>query len=142
MNDTLVTHLATIYEPLLAYLDDDDEMSLDTVCRLREYADALLHGSVTTVDLAHAWLDFYDLAPAFVAAYAPDDVGELEQKATLLTAPHDHEPLTEDDRRYLEALGVHLDLYAEVRDTEEWRRPVLQPGSQTGPPSRATTWPR
>jgi len=36
-----------------------------------------------------------------------------------LTAPHDHEPLTEDDRRYLEALGAPLDLYAEVRDSEE-----------------------
>ena len=119
MNHTLVAHLDTVDERLRAYLDDDDEMSLDAVCRLREYADALLHGCITTLDLAHAWPDFYDLAPAFVAAYAPGEVGELECKATFLTAPEDHEPLTQEDRSYLEALGVHLDLYAEIRDPEE-----------------------
>jgi len=119
VNDTLVTHLDTVDERLHAYLDDDDEMSLDAVCRLREYTDALLHGSITTVDLAEAWPDFYDLAPAFVAAYAPGEVGALERKATFLAAPEDHEPLTEEDRRYLEALGVHLDLYAEICHPEE-----------------------
>jgi len=117
MNTTLVTHLDS--DRLAAYLDDDDEMSLDTVCRLREYADALLHGSVTTDDLADAWPDWFALAPTFVAAYAPDEVADLEHKATFLAAPDDHEALTEDDCRYLEALGVHLDLYAEVRDSDE-----------------------
>jgi hypothetical protein len=121
MNDTLVAHLAAIDERLAAHLDDDDEMGLDAVCRLREYADALLHGSITTVDLVEAWPDWFALAPAFVAAYAPDEVGELEKKATFLgtSETDEHDSLTEDDLRYLETLGVYLDLYAEVRDTDE-----------------------
>ena len=116
MNDTLVTHLDTVDERLHAYLDDDDEMSLDAVCRLREYTDALLHGSITTVDLAEAWPDFYDLAPAFVAAYAPAGMEDLEEAAAFLDGPEvgDDAPLTGADRAYLVALERLLDMYPEM----------------------------
>jgi hypothetical protein len=121
VNDSLVAHLDAIDQRLREYLDDDDRLSLDTVRRLRQGTDVLLNGSITHADLADGWPDWYHLAPAFVAAYAPVSVEDLETNATFLEAPeiNDLEPLTEDDRAYLLALGFHLDLYLEMRNVKE-----------------------
>ena len=42
VNDFLFTYLDSIDERLLEYLDEDDELKLDAVRRLRSYASALL----------------------------------------------------------------------------------------------------
>ena len=47
VNDLLVTNLNTIDERLLEYLDEDDELTLDTVRRLHLYTSVLLDGSVS-----------------------------------------------------------------------------------------------
>jgi hypothetical protein len=47
VNDFLVTYLDSIDEQLLEYLDDDDELKLDAVQRLRFYTSALLEGSIS-----------------------------------------------------------------------------------------------
>jgi hypothetical protein len=96
-------------------------LSLDTVQRLRFYTTALLDGSVTPAAVAEDWPDWYDLAPGFVAAYAPKEVGELEEAAAFLETPMigDDAPLTEADRAYLVALGQVLDMYPEMPITGE-----------------------
>jgi hypothetical protein len=116
-NDFLVIYLDSIAERLLEYLDDEDELSLDTVQRLRLYTSALLDGSVTPADLMEDWPDWFDLAPAFVAAYGTGDLEELEYAASFLRAVEDGEDvaLTDDDRAYLTALELQLDVYPEMR---------------------------
>jgi hypothetical protein len=116
-NDFLVIYLVSIAERLLEYLDDEDELSLDTVQRLRLYTSALLDGSVTPADLMEDWPDWFDLAPAFVAAYGTGDLEELEYAASFLRAVEDGEDvaLTDDDRAYLTALELQLDVYPEMR---------------------------
>ena len=121
VNDFLVTYLDSIDDRLLEYLDEDEELRLDTVKRLRFYTTALLDGSITSAAVAEDWPDWFHLAPAFVAAYAPDEVEELEQAAGFLESPEigDDAPLTVADRTYLTALELQLDMYPEMRATEE-----------------------
>ena len=121
MNDFLSGYLDSIDPRLREYLDDEDELRLDTVWHLDVCAGALLDGSISHADLAEDWHDWYQLAPAFVAAYAPEDLSELEAKATILQTDDvsDHESLSDDDRRYLEALRHHLDQYPARRKTAE-----------------------
>jgi hypothetical protein len=47
VNDFLVSYLDTIDERLLEYLDQDDELSLDAVLKLRLYASSLLDGTLS-----------------------------------------------------------------------------------------------
>ncbi len=77
MNDFLVSYLDTIDERLLEYLDDDNELSLDAVQRLRLYASSLLDGSLSPDHLAEDWADWFHLAPAFVLAYGTPELEEL-----------------------------------------------------------------
>ena len=121
MNEFLVIYLDSIDERLLEYLDEDEELRLDTVRRLRFYTTALLDGSITPAALSEHWPDWYLLAPAFVAAYAPEAVGELEEAAALLEGPKigDDAPLTEAERAYLVALEPVLDMYPEMRSHRE-----------------------
>ena len=102
---------------LQQYLDDEDELSLDTVQRLRLYTSALADGSVTPAQLMEDWEDWFDLAPAFTAAYGTGDLEELEYAASFLRAVEDGEDvsLTDADRAYLTALGSQLDMYPEMR---------------------------
>jgi hypothetical protein len=72
VNDFLVVYLDSIDERLLEYLDDDDELRLDAVQRLRFYTTALLEGSITPDHVMEDWPDWYQLVPAFVAAYGTD----------------------------------------------------------------------
>jgi hypothetical protein len=118
VNDVLVTYLGTIDKQLLFYLDEDDEMMFDTVERLRSYTSALLDGWLTPAHLVEEWPDWYALATAFVFAYGTEELGELQDAATLLREHHEV-GLTESDRAYLVALGTRLDMYPEIRNVNE-----------------------
>ncbi|MGO9582708.1 MAG: hypothetical protein ACLP36_07865 [Acidimicrobiales bacterium] len=120
MNDFLVSYLDAIDERLLEYLDDDDELKLDTVQRMRFYASALLSGSITPNNVVEDWPDWFQLVPAFVAAYGSEELQELEGGAVFLRAVEEDDDiaLTEADLAYLKALEAWLDVYPEMRTRE------------------------
>jgi hypothetical protein len=120
VNDFLVLYLDSIDERLLEYLDEDDELKLDAVKRLRFYTSALLEGSITPDHVLEDWPDWYQLVPAFVATYGSTELQELEVAAELLEAIEEDEDviLTEADRDYLKALEEWLGMYPEMRTTE------------------------
>jgi hypothetical protein len=120
-NDFLVSYLDTIDERLLEYLDDEENLSVDTVKRLQRYASALLDDSISPAQLMEDWPDWYSLAPAFVAAYGTGDLEALEHNADFLFLAEEGEDvaLTGADRAYLEALELQLDMYPEMRATTE-----------------------
>jgi hypothetical protein len=60
VSEFLVLYLDSIDEALLEYLDEDDELRLDVVKRLRFYASALLDGSITASAVAEDWEDWFD----------------------------------------------------------------------------------
>jgi len=57
VSDFLGTYLDSIDERLLEHLNEDDELKLDAVQRLRFYTSALLEESITP---AHVWEDWLD----------------------------------------------------------------------------------
>ncbi len=120
VNDFLVSYLDAIDERLLEYLDDDDELKLDTVQRMRFYASALLSGSITPNNVVEDWPDWFQLVPAFVAAYGSEELQELEGGAVFLRAVEEDDDiaLTEADLAYLKALEAWLDVYPEMRTRE------------------------
>jgi hypothetical protein len=120
VSDFLFTYLDSIDERLLEYLDEDDDLKLDAVKRLRFYTSALLEGSINPDHVMEDWPDWYQLAPAFVATYGSDELQELEGAAVLLEAieEQDDVSLTEADRAYLKALEAWLDMFPEMRSTE------------------------
>jgi len=71
VNDFLVSYLDSIDERLLEYLDEDEELELDAVQRLRFYTSALLEGSITPDHVMEDWPDWYQLTPAFVPPTTP-----------------------------------------------------------------------
>ena len=79
VNDFLVVYLDSIDERLLEYLDEDEELKLDAVQRLRFYTTALLDGSITPDHVMEDWPDWYQLVPAFVATYGSEELGEPHQ---------------------------------------------------------------
>ncbi|MGP8064484.1 MAG: hypothetical protein ACLP5O_18295 [Acidimicrobiales bacterium] len=121
MNDFLFTYLDSIDERLLEYLDEDDELKLDAVQRLRFYTSALLEGSISPDHVWEDWPDWYQLVPAFVATYGSEELQELEGAAVLLEAieEQDDVSLTEADRVYLKVLELWLGMYPDMRTTEE-----------------------
>jgi hypothetical protein len=120
VNDFLVVYLDSIDEQLLEYLDEDDELKLDAVQRLRFYTSALLDGSITPEHVEEDWPDWYQLAPAFVATYGTEQLQELEGASVFLEAieEQDDVSLTDADRAYLKAVEAWLDMYPEMRTTE------------------------
>jgi hypothetical protein len=120
VNDFLVSYLDAIDERLLEYLDDDDELKLEAVQRLRFYTSALLDGSVTPDHVVEDWPDWFQLAPAFVAACGTEELKQAEEATVFLEAVEEHDDvgLTEVDRAYLKALETWLDVYPEMRTTE------------------------
>jgi len=120
VSDFLVLYLDSIDERLLEYLDEEDELKLDAVKRLRFYTSALLEGSITPDHVWEDWPDWYQLVPAFVATYGTEELQELEGAAELLEAIEEDEDvsLTEADRDYLKALEEWLGMYPEMRTTE------------------------
>jgi hypothetical protein len=116
MSELLVTYLDSIDERLLDYLDEDDELRPEVVKRLRYYASALLEGSITPFAVAEDWADWFDLTRAFVAAYAPEEIGKLEEAAPLMSdGVEEGTVLTAADRSYLAAVEPLLDAYPEIR---------------------------
>ncbi len=116
MSEFLVVYLDSIDERLLDYLDEHQELRLDTVKRLRYYATALLEGSIMPSAVAEDWADWFDLVRAFVAAYTPEGIGELEEAAPLMSAEvGEGTVLTDVDRTYLVAVDPLLDAYPEMR---------------------------
>jgi hypothetical protein len=115
VNQFLVLYLDSIDEQLLEYVDEDYELRLDVVKRLRFYASALLDGSITASAAAEDWEDWFDLVGAFVAAYALEEVAELEEAATFMDDDQGADVLTGEDRAYLGAVVPLLDSYPEMR---------------------------
>jgi hypothetical protein len=117
VNDFLVTYLDTIDERLLDYLDeDDDELPLALVARLRGITSALLDGGLTPAQVTGEWVDYFALSGAFVAAYGSEDLEARELAAPFLRQDEGAETsLTEADRHYLLALELELDGYPEMR---------------------------
>ena len=110
-----------IDEQLLENLDDEGELKLDVVKRLRFYAGALLEGSVTPSHIVEDWPEWFQLAPAFVAAYGTDELKEAEVASVFLEAVEEHENVGLDDavRSYLKALESWLDMYPEMRTSDD-----------------------
>ena len=121
VNDFLVVYLDSIDEQLLEYLDEDEELKLDAVQRLRFYTSALLEGSITPDHVMEDWPDWYQLAPAFVAAYGSEELQELEGASEFLEAieEQDDVSLTDADLAYLRALEAWLGMYPEMRTIEK-----------------------
>jgi len=121
VSKSLVVYLDSIDERLLAYLDRDEELRLDTVRRLRLYTSALLNGSIGPTDVAEDWPDWFDLASAFVLAYGTRQLEEMQDEAMFLYRPQigDGTALTASDRTYLAALEPLLDTYPEMRTDGE-----------------------
>ena len=121
VNDFLFTYLDSIDERLLEYLDKHHELKLDAVKRLRFYTSALLEGSITPDHVLEDWPDWYQLVPAFVATYGSDELRELEIGAEFLGAIEEREDvsLSKADLAYLKVLESWLDMYPEMRTTEE-----------------------
>jgi len=116
VSEFLVVYLDSIDERLLDYLDEDDELRPEVVKRLLYYVTVLLEGSITPAAVAEDWADWFDLTGAFVAAYAPDEVGELEEAAPFMNDDVGADTvLTEADRAYLAAVELLLDAYPEMR---------------------------
>jgi hypothetical protein len=121
VSDFLVVYLDSIDERLLEYLDEDDELKLDVVQRLRFYTSALLEGSITVEHVWEDWVDWYVLVSASVATYGSEELKELEGAAVLLEAIEEQDDVshTEADRAYLKALEAWLDMYPEMHTAEE-----------------------
>ena len=116
VSELLVVYLDSIDERLLDYLDEDDELRLEVVKRLRYYASALLEGSITPAAVVEDWGDWFDLTRAFVAAYTPEEIEELEEAAPFISDEVEEDTvLTEADRAYLAAVEPLLDAYPEMR---------------------------
>ncbi len=116
MNEFLVAYLDSIDERLLDYLGEDDELRPEVVKRLRYYSSALLEGSITPAAVAEDWEDWFDLVPAFVAAYAPEVTDELDEEGAPLMRDEGGEgtALTPADRTYLAAVELLLNAYPEM----------------------------
>lgn len=116
MSEFLVVYLDSIDERLQDYLDDADELRPEVIKRLRYYTSVLLEGSICPAAVAEDWVDWFDLTLAFVAAYAPEGIEELEEAAPLMSAEVEAGTvLTEADRAYLAAVELLLGTYPEMR---------------------------
>jgi len=119
VNDFLVNCLRRIDARLLVYLDRHNELTLNTVKRLRFYTSAMVDGSMTPSQVADDWADWFLLTPAYAAAYGTLELADLGADARFPRngALEATASLTEADRAYLSALEVALDAYPEMRTT-------------------------
>jgi hypothetical protein len=116
VSGSLVIYLDSIDERLLDYLDEEDELGPEVVKRLRYYASALSEDFITPAAVSEDWADWFDLVGAFVAAYAPEGIEELEAAVPLMNDEVEVDTvLTEADREYLAAVELLLDAYPEMR---------------------------
>lgn len=71
---------------------------------------------MTPAAMAEDWADWSDLAGAFVAAYAPEGIEELEQVAPLTRVEVGEDTvLSAADRAHHAAVELLLDAYPEMR---------------------------
>ena len=115
----MVGYLDSTDEPLLAYLDEEDELPPEVVNRLRYDASAILEGSVTPAAVAEDWADWFDPSRAFLATYAPEGIEEMEAGVPLMSEEVGEDAvLTEADRVYPPAVELLLDARPEMRRGE------------------------
>ena len=116
-NDPLVTYLESIDKRLLDYLDDDGDLSVVTIQRLRSHISELLAGTLTTTALTEAWPDWFDLVSAFVVTYGSLDLEDLEVESGFgrETEWDGEAPHTGLIRGYLLTLELELDVFPETR---------------------------
>jgi hypothetical protein len=116
-NDPLVTYLESIDKRLLDYLDDDDELSIATVQRLRPHISELLGGTMTTSALTAAWPEWFDLVSAFVITYGSLELEDLEVESGFgRESEWDSEaPPSGLMRGYLLTLELELDVFPETK---------------------------
>ena len=116
----LVTYLDSIDEQLLEYLDNDDELKLDAVKRLRFYTSALLEGSISPDHVLEDWPDWYQrprlrchLRQRGAAGAGGRDGVARSDRGAGRREPH------EADRAYLKALETWLGMYPEMHTAGE-----------------------
>jgi len=117
VNGFLASYLDTVDERLLEYLDDEEELSVNAVRRLRLYTSALLAAALTPAQVMEDWPDWFYLVRAFAVAYGSAELEELEYAASFLYSVEGHTEvhLTDPDRSYLQELELQLDMYPEMR---------------------------
>ena len=116
MADDLVTYLDAVDEGLVDYVDENKNLSSDTVRRLRRFAVAMSEGSMTPGLAREDWTDFYPLAAAFVVVCGSDELRALYDQATLFSAVvRGDVPFTDADRVFLVLLSDELEQYAGAR---------------------------
>jgi hypothetical protein len=116
VSEFLVVYLDSIDERLLDYLDEEDELQArggQAPEVLRERSPRGLHQS-RRGGRGLGGLVRPHRGP--VAAYAPEEIGELEEAAPLMSDEVEKDiVLTEADRVYLVAVELLLDAYPEMR---------------------------
>ena len=114
--DDLVTYLDAVDEGLVDYVDDQQNLSSETVRRLQRFAVAMSEGSMTPGLAREDWPDFYPLAAAFVVVCGSDELRSLYDQATLFSAVvRGDVPFTDADRVFLVLLSDELERYAAAR---------------------------
>jgi hypothetical protein len=116
-NDPLVTYLESIDKRLLDYLDEDDELSIATIQRLRSHISELLAGTLTTSALTAAWPEWFDLVSAFVITYGSFELEDLEVVSGFEreTEWDSGAPPSGLIRGYLLTLELELDVFPETK---------------------------
>lgn len=106
----LASYLSAGDESLVGYLDHDENLSEETVGRLRRFAVAMSEGSMTP-GLADAdWPDFYPLVAAFVVVCGSDELRDLYDRSTVSSAMvRGDVPMTDVDRVFLVTLSEELE---------------------------------
>lgn len=109
MRDELAAYLDSIDAHLVAYLDEDRDISSEAVRHVQCYGVALVQGLVVPEHVHEDWPDFFPLVVAFVLAYGSPRLGHLARRSTIFEGGGD-EPLTDGDRIFL------VSMLAEVHD--------------------------
>lgn len=114
--DDLVTYLDAVDVGLVDYLDEQKNLSPETVRRLQRFAVALSEGSMTPGLALQDWADFYPLAAGYVVVCGSDELRELYDQATVFSAVvRGDVPITDADRVFVVLLSDELERYGEAR---------------------------
>lgn len=106
----LLSYLDAVDGSLLRYLDDDHDLSSETVQRLHRFAVALSEGSMTPGLALADWADFFPLAAAFVVVCGSAELTELYDQSTVFSAVvRGDVPMTDADRVFVVLLADELE---------------------------------
>lgn len=112
--DDLATHLDAAGPTLVDYLDDERNLSTETVARLHRFAVALSEGSMTPGLAREDWPDFYPLVAAYVVVCGTSELRELYDQSTVFSAMvRGDVPFSDADRVFLVQLSEELERYGE-----------------------------